>query len=134
MLLIDSCALCELAGGGGGGNRGAMKSPLLPTDLLGADGRLLALGGIASKLLRTGGDSIALERLLSRDIVLWASTNEPGTEEADSWRPCDGFRDVALVVGVGGSGEERIELGFKEDAASESPRAGLSGNLDSAGA
>jgi hypothetical protein len=55
-------------------------------------------------------------------------------EEADSWRPCDGFRDVATVVGVGGSGEDRIELGFKEDVASESPRAGLSGNLETAGA
>jgi hypothetical protein len=39
--------------------------------------------------------------------------------------------EVARVVGVGGSGDERIEFGFIEDAASESPRAGLSGNLDS---
>lgn len=55
-------------------------------------------------------------------------------EEADSWRPCDGLREVATVVGVGGSGEDRTELGFREDAASESPRAGLSGNFETAGA
>lgn len=111
-----------------------MKSPLLPTDLLGADGRLLARGGITSKLLRTGGDSTPIDRLSLREIVLCASANEPGIEEADSWRPCEGCSEVATVVGVGGSGEERIELGFSEDAASESPRAGLSGNLETAGA
>ena len=110
------------------------KSPLLPTGLVGADGRLLARGGIASKLLRTCGDSTVFDRLLSRANAVWASTKELGIEEADSWRPCDGFRDVVTVVGVGGSGEDRIELGFREDAASESPRAGLSGNLAAAGA
>ena len=70
--------------------------------------------------------------------MLCASTNELGMEDALSWRPCDGLCDglseVARVVGVGGSGDERIELGFIEDAASESPRAGLSGNLDREGA
>lgn len=66
--------------------------------------------------------------------MLCASTNELGIEDVDSPRPCDGLSDVANVVGVGGSGEERIELGFSEDAASESPRAGLSGNLASEGA
>lgn len=75
-----------------------------------------------------------LDRLLSREIVLCASTKEPGTEDADSWRPWDGLVDVAAVVGVGGSGEERRELGLSEEAASESPRAGLSGNFDGAGA
>ena len=102
---------------------------MLLTDLPGADGRLLARGGIASKLLRTGGDSIPL-RPLSREIMLCASTNELCTEDALSLRPCDGLSEVARVVGVGGSGDERIEFGFIEDAASESPRAGLSGNLD----
>ena len=55
-------------------------------------------------------------------------------EDDDSWRPCEGLREVARVVGVGGSGEDLIELGLIEDAASESPRAGRSGNLDSEGA
>jgi hypothetical protein len=131
---MDSCPLCRSAGGGGGGTRGVMKSPLFPTDLLGADGRLLARGGMASKLLRTGGDSSPFERALSRDTILCASINELGMEDADSWRPCDGLSDVATVVGVGGSGDERMELCFIEDAASESPRAGLSWNLGSEGA
>jgi hypothetical protein len=87
-----------------------------------------------SKLLRTGGDSIPFDRLLSRDMMLCESTNELGMDDALSWRPCDGLSDVARVVGVGGSGDERIELGFSEDAARESPRAGLSGNLDREGA
>ena len=74
------------------------------------------------------------ERVLSREVMLCASTKEPGMEEVDSPRPCDGLSEVARVVGVGGSGEERIELGFMDDAASESPRAGRSGNRESEGA
>lgn len=77
MVLIDSLFLCLSTGGGGGGCRGAMKSPLA-TDLLGADvvvdeavGLLEALGGGTSKLGRKDGeDSAGLCRLLSRESVL----------------------------------------------------------------
>ena len=107
-------------GGGGGACLGAIKSSLA-TDLLGALGRVADRGGgTTSKLARGGGSG--LERLVSRDMVLCASTNEPGTDEVDTSLLCDDCAWAALLVGVGGSGVDCLDLAAA--ALRESPRSG----------
>ena len=82
---------------------------------------------------------MGLEELSARDDrVLCASTNEDGTEDAEPLRSwligCWVEADVGVctVVGVGGSGV--VGLALSEDAAKESPRAGLSACLGGGGA
>lgn len=132
IVLIDSCFLWPLStGGGGGGARGAMKSPFA-TDLLGAVGLLELRGGGASKLGRNCGESkaLALALLLPRESVLDASANDEGTEDAEPLRSWLGASFVDAILGdgagiaAGGSGV--VGFALSTDAARESPRAGLS--------
>lgn len=118
MVPKDSLFLCRSidACGGAGGARGAVNSSLGML-LLTALFRLEARGGGASILVLVGGDW--LERLLSRDIVLCASTNDAGFDETELLRSCD----AVIVVGVWTSG---VTFPFRAPGVRESPRTGLS--------
>ena len=110
-----------------------MKSPFA-TDLLGALGRLDALGGgRTSKLDRGGGDSNCCGRLSGRESVLCASTKSDGADVVETRCTIGAEANVGVGTFVGVRGSEGDGFPLFVDAARESPRAGLSACLGGGG-